>query len=224
LNQIANDEPNNEVAQTINVVDPNSIFKSYTDDDIDKFIFENENENTRKKTLGHIKLLSKFPAEQGEPREIYTIPSTELDNILCKFLVGVRQKNCQEYEPSYLRGMLSSYERHLKRHRYGYSIIKDHEFSRTREVLKCKQKKLKTQGKGNLPKRADPISDNDIALLYEKGCLGTSTPKSLLSTMWFLNTLHFGIRGGGEEHRLLCWGDVTLQYDSNLNVEYLEYN
>jgi hypothetical protein len=49
LNQIANDEPNNEVAQTIHVVDPNSRFKSYTD--IDKFIFENENENTRKKTL-----------------------------------------------------------------------------------------------------------------------------------------------------------------------------
>jgi hypothetical protein len=108
-----NDEPNNEVAQTIHVVDPNSRFKSYTD--IDKFIFENENENTRKKTLGHIKLLSKFLAEQGEQREIYTIPSTELNNILCKFLVGARQKNGQEYEPFYLRGMLSSYERHLKR-------------------------------------------------------------------------------------------------------------
>ena len=115
--------------------------------------------------------------------------------------------------------MLSSYERHLKRHRYGYSINKDHEFSRTREVLKCKQKNLKTQCKGNIPKRADPIDDNnDIALLYEKGCLDTSTPISLLNTMWFLNTLRSGIRGGGEEHRLLCWGDITL------NVEYLEYN
>ena len=56
-----------------------------------------------------------YLAEHGEQREIYTIPSTELDNILCKFLVGARQKNGQEYEPSYLRGMLSSYERHLKR-------------------------------------------------------------------------------------------------------------
>jgi hypothetical protein len=65
-----------------------------------------------------------------------------------------------------------------------YSINKDHEFSRTREVLKCKQKNLKTQCKGNIPKRADPIDDNnDIALLYEKGCLDTSTPISLLNTM-----------------------------------------
>lgn len=98
-----------------------------------------------------------------------------------------------------LRGLLSSYERYLNMHRYGYSIIKEHEFSRTIEVLKCKQQKLKTQGKGNLPKLADPISDNDIALLSEKGCLGTSTSKSLINTMWFLNTLHFGIREGGEE-------------------------
>ena len=82
---------------------------------------------------------------------------------------------------------------------------------------------MKTQGKGNSPKRADPISGNDIVLLYEKGCLGTSTPKRLHSTMWFLNTLHVGIRGGAKEHRVLCWGDITLQYDSNLNVGYLEY-
>jgi hypothetical protein len=36
LNQITNDEPNNEVAQTLTVDDPNSRSKSYTDYDIDK--------------------------------------------------------------------------------------------------------------------------------------------------------------------------------------------
>ena len=50
FNQIANDEHNNEVAQTVNVVNPKG-FKSYTDDEIDKFIFVNENENTRKKPM-----------------------------------------------------------------------------------------------------------------------------------------------------------------------------
>jgi hypothetical protein len=48
-------------------------------------------------------LLSKFLAEQGDHREIYTIPSTEIDNILYKFLVGVRQKHGKKYEPFYLR-------------------------------------------------------------------------------------------------------------------------
>ena len=39
-----------------------------------------------------------------------TISAIELNNLLCKFVVGVRQKNGEEYEPSYLRGMLGSFE------------------------------------------------------------------------------------------------------------------
>ena len=38
-------------------------------------------------------IVIKFLAEQVEHREIYTIPSTELDNILHTFLIGVRQNN-----------------------------------------------------------------------------------------------------------------------------------
>ena len=44
-----------------------------------------------------------------------TIPATELDNLLCKLFVEVRQKNGEDYEVSYLRGILCSFERHLKR-------------------------------------------------------------------------------------------------------------
>ena len=80
------------------------------------------------------------------------------------------------------------------------------------------------QGKGKLPKRADAITDEEINTLYEKGCLGADTPSSLLNTMWFLNTLHFGIRGGGEEHRSLCWGDLSLKCDTNIKLEYVEYS
>ena len=124
----------------------------------------------------------------------------KLDNYLCKFAISVRQKNGNEYEPSYLRGMFGSFERYLRRHRYSVSLIKGHEFSRSKEVLKCKQKNLKKQGKGNLPNRADAVSDEEINILFEKGCLGTSSPNALLNTIWYLNTLHVGIRGGGEEH------------------------
>ena len=80
------------------------------------------------------------------------------------------------------------------------------------------------QGKGNLPKRADAITDEEINTLYEKGYLGAETHSSLLNTMWFLNTLHFGIRGGREEHRSLCWGDLRLKYDTNIKLEYVEYS
>ncbi|KAJ8303986.1 hypothetical protein KUTeg_017569 [Tegillarca granosa] len=32
------------------------------------------------------------------------------------------------------------------------------------------------------------------------------------------------MRGGGEEHRGLCWGDIELRFDPELNKEYLEHN
>jgi hypothetical protein len=28
----------------------------------------------------------------------------------------------------------------------------------------------------------------------------------------------------GEEHRALCWGDITLKHDNELDVDFLEYN
>ncbi|KAK3088511.1 hypothetical protein FSP39_020012 [Pinctada imbricata] len=42
--------------------------------------------------------------------------------------------------------------------------------------------------------------------------------------MWFNNTIHFGIRGGGEEHRGLCVGDFSLGFDDELDAEFVEFN
>jgi len=44
---------------------------------------------------------------------------------------------------------------------------------------------------------------------------------SLLRTVWFFNTVHFGMRGVTEHHDM-CWGDVKLLTDSN-RCEFLQY-
>ena len=91
--------------------------------------------------------------------------------------------------------------------------------------MKSKQKNLKQLGKGNKPKTADPgIPDDDIEKLFEAGELGTSSPASLLNSMWLNNyTLHFVDRTGGEENRHVQWGDVEYSYDEELELEYLEF-
>ena len=104
--------------------------------------------------------------------------------------------------------MFGSVERYLRRKTYCASLVTGPEFFHTREALKSKQKNLKQLGKGNKPKAADPITDNDIEKLFEAGELGTNSPASLLNSMWLNNTLHFGVRAGGEEHRHIQWGDV----------------
>lgn len=54
--------------------------------------------------------------------------------------------------------------------------------------------------------------------------LGKHSPNSVLNTLWFLNTLHFGMRGGSTEHRAMCWGDVVLKRDSDVGLDCLEYH
>ena len=117
--------------------------------------------------------------------------------------------------------MLGSFIRHLNRKSYNVSLLDDVRFSSMRESLKSKQKQLKKMGKGNRPMRAEPLTHTELDKLYESQQLGLSTPSSLLHTLWFNNCTHFGLRGGKQEHRGLCWGDVTLKRDSD-GREYLE--
>ena len=100
--------------------------------------------------------------------------------------------------------------------------MKDAEFEQARKALQSKQKDLKQKGKGNKPNASVALTEEEIKLLYDKELLGTSTPEALLNTIWFNNTIHFGLRGC-KEHRNMCWGDVQLRQTTN-GEEFLEYS
>jgi len=91
--------------------------------------------------------------------------------------------------------------RHLGEHSYGTSVARGAEFANTMKTLSAKGKQLKKEGKGNKDAAADQLTDQEIEMLYQKGQLGNCTPSSLINTLWLNNTTHFGIRGGGTEHR-----------------------
>jgi hypothetical protein len=116
--------------------------------------------------------------------------------------------------------MFASFERYLKK-KNGLSIMMDTGFERARKALQSKQKELKQKGKGNKPNACVALSEDEVKLLYEKELLGISSREALLNTVWFNNTIHFGLRGC-KEHRDMCWGDVKLRKNANGN-EYLEY-
>ena len=139
---------------------------------------------------------------KDEDRKIEDIPAAESNEFISEFIISVRTKDGNEYEPTSLRSLMASFERHLKKQGYSASIINDLVFEKTRKVLQSKQKQLKKQGKGNKPKAS-------VALTSEKGLLGMCSPGALLNTLWLNSTLHFGLRGC-KEHRDMCWGDVKL--------------
>ena len=196
-------------------------FRKISDDEVDKFLQDQENDNTRRKTASDLRLLCEFLAEEGEHRDVEDIEAPILNGYICKFLLTVRKKDGSEYEPTSLRNFVSSFERHLKKKEYGHSIISGEHFSKCRAILKAKQKDLKSQGKGNKPRAADELSDNDLDAMYEAGTLGLGNRVSLLHSMWTVCTLFFGMRTGKEVHQMK-WGDVQLHKEM-VNGKHEEY-
>ena len=128
-------------------------------------------------------------AKEKENRQAEEIPPQELDNYLSRFLLSVRKKNGDEYEPSTLRGFIASTERYLKKCRYSESVITGQNFARTRDALKSKQKHLKWLGKGNKPNEASSLTpeerDKYLYLFFTVICRAPSLHWSILN-----NELH----------------------------------
>ena len=149
----------------------------------------------KKNSYYDLKLVQTFLVEQRhEIREMEKFPPTELDSYLSQFVLAARTKTGKDYEPSSLRGILASVERHLSRSSYGKTIFKDSDFKK-RDALKVKQRQLKRHGLGNRPKVTTALTDDEIEILFDKKLLGLSSPQALLNTVWLNNKIHFGLRG-----------------------------
>ena len=64
--------------------------------------------------------------------------------------------------------------------------------------LAAKKKQLKAEGKGNRPRRADPLDENQMEKLWTTGAVGLKTPRQLLHLVWWNNTRMLGMRGRQE--------------------------
>ncbi|KAL3890345.1 hypothetical protein ACJMK2_002629 [Sinanodonta woodiana] len=105
-----------------------------------------------------------FLQSEGEQRFREFIPPCNLNTVqhISHFILSVRNKGGDEFEPLSLRGMISSIDRYLRTKSYGVSIINDIKFHKSRSVLKMKLKNLKKLGKGNNPRASSPVSDQDL--------------------------------------------------------------
>ena len=135
--------PTNKMTESKRFVD--------TDKEVRDFIAEQESINTVRKTKYDLNLFQLFLGTKFEMRDILDLPAEELCQYLCQYIMQVRQKNGDEYEPNSFRSLISSVERHLKLNNYEGSIFNDSVFELVRKTLKSKQKELKSKGKGGNP-------------------------------------------------------------------------
>ena len=113
---------------------------------VDNFIAEQENKATLQNTQRDVKLLQTLLRTRNELRKVEETPAVELNEYICEFIISVRTN---DYEPSSLRSLLASFERHLQENSYSASIMNDLAFEKARKVPLSKQKELKKKGKGN---------------------------------------------------------------------------
>jgi len=78
-----------------------------------------ENRNTGEKTKPHVQQFEEvLRMEKNKEREVHMIAPAELNKCLAEFIRSVRRKDGEDYEPTSLRCLVSSIERHLKKSEY----------------------------------------------------------------------------------------------------------
>ena len=94
-----------------------------TDEDVERFVEAEANKNTQRKMHSDVILIKSFLPNENETRQLQDIPPPKLDACFSRFLLAVRKKSGDEYEPTTLRGIIASVERYLKNLRYNESAI-----------------------------------------------------------------------------------------------------
>ena len=148
------------------------------------FIESKKNAATLKKTKSDVKRFRGWLLEESETREIETIPPRELDMLIARFLMTIKNnRTLGELEPSTLKGMVASIRRHLMDLNYPEDPTNSKEFKHSRDMLKAKAVHLKQLGKGNKSMRADPFTSDEIKTLYRQGLLGAGKIVDCLSVI-----------------------------------------
>ena len=81
-------------------------------------------------------------------------------------------------------------------------------------------KRLQSKGLGSNKRQAEPLSQQEEEILWQKALLGDITPQTLLDTMIFCNGLYFALRSG-REHRQLWLRPCQIQLKES-DLQYTE--
>ena len=196
-------------------------FPDFQVEEIQELKENSENQNTKKSTSTWLNVWTSRAESKNFETNLLSYEAKQLDETLQKFFAEIRKKDGSEYEPDSLRVMLASLDRHLREKDAAFSIAKDIEFFNSRKVLKGKARLLRQEGFGKRPNAAKVLTSQDEELLWSKGVLGSHSPQSLIQTMWFLLTQHFGLRGCQEHHDMYV-EDFAFSTDDN-GIEFVTY-
>ncbi|CAH3024027.1 unnamed protein product [Porites evermanni] len=140
--------------------------------------------------------------EENEPEKLNKLLETFYAELLETFYAEVKNKNGDDYEPDSLRVMIVTLDRHLNEKGYKFSIMRGREFHSSKQVLVGKARQLRQSGMGKRPNKARSLTEEEEEVPWEAEKFGSKTPEALISSMWWLLTQFFGLRGRQEHHAM----------------------
>ena len=120
-----------------------------------------------------------------------------------RFIHEARKQNGEEYIPNTLLHLCNGIVRHLRNTSYpSLDLFQDPAVVQFRSSLDAENKRLQAKGLGSKQRQAEPITEEEEDLLWEKGLLGDYNPQALLNTVIYMNGLFFALHSGNEQHSL----------------------
>ena len=141
-------------------------------------------------------------------------------------MAETRKKDGSRYPPKTIYLLLSGLLRHMRTHNpacLNFLDTENKDFLKLHTAVDNVFRQLRSDGVGSSSKRAEIFTKEEECQLWEKGALGTSTPKVLLRTVFFLNGKNFCLRGG-DEHRSLKFSQIKKVGDHYVYTENASKN
>lgn len=152
---------------------------------VQEFVMNSKPINTINKTRWAVSVFNSWKNARGWEGELLTMSNESLNLALKFFILEVRNKSGKEYYPNTIYELIISLQHYLRANKRFVSFLDDTEFNTMREVLDAKMKSLSKQGIGLTRRQADIISIDQENIMWQKGMLGTDSPKRLLDTLLY---------------------------------------
>ena len=147
------------------------------------------------------------------PENIEDWEENDLIEWLPKFLHEIRKRDGSLYPNNSIYSIIAGLQYHINNMNHNsqqkINFFSDFKFRKITESLDSAMK-LSSKEVGVHTKRANIISFEEENILWEKGQLGSESPKQLIKTLFFYNGLHFAVRGG-DEHRSLSIDQFSIE-------------
>ena len=150
-------------------------------------------------------------SEEQIPSDICALSPHVLQRWLSRFVLEVRKKGGTEYHPDTLYHIVCGIMRFLRQNgKPEVDFLKEEAYADFRSTLDAEMKRLKRAGVGSHKRQAEPLTQEEEELLWEKRILGDHSPQALLNSVFFFNGVCFALRSG-DEHRRLRFKECQIQ-------------